>query len=381
MTLVFSARLLTFASFGRTMVLVLSSAGALLRLSQPTDGDGIIACIGGAIMSDIGRQLERLKSPNKDTRYEACEELRVAESLSEEAFTALESAAKDEDALVADAARRALLTHRPPPSRGQADVEIANHEHPPLHCPNCGRYEIRINRRSADELKHDAYLKRAGGSFLAWLGALFLIFLQFGSEDQFDLRVFFVVALLGLALMLAVIVRAYRQAYGADVAGQYPDARFTCRVCGHEWISTESRTTVADETDKREASADQGQQETAKEEQQPGSQEGVTPGMPRSGGNRQSSWGSPGRRPAVAAITTLVAAITPLVLPTLLLMGSGGEICPGYQVDVSMYYAKLAPLSLLAGLLGFVAALAWTGIPGRVRRVSRVPDGESRQLP
>jgi hypothetical protein len=70
-------------------------------------------------MSDIGRQLERLKSPNKDTRYEACEELRVAESLSEEAFTALEFAAKDEDALVADAARRALLIQRLPPSGGR----------------------------------------------------------------------------------------------------------------------------------------------------------------------------------------------------------------------------------------------------------------------
>ncbi len=68
-------------------------------------------------MSDIGIQLERLNSPNKDTRYEACEELRVAESLPQEAITALELPAKDQDTLVADAARRALLTHRPPPRR------------------------------------------------------------------------------------------------------------------------------------------------------------------------------------------------------------------------------------------------------------------------
>jgi hypothetical protein len=67
-------------------------------------------------------QLERLKSPNKDTRYEACEELRVAESIPQEAFTALELAANDEDALVADAARRALLIHRLPPSRGREAV-------------------------------------------------------------------------------------------------------------------------------------------------------------------------------------------------------------------------------------------------------------------
>ena len=82
-------------------------------------------------------------------------------------------------------------------ARGQQDFATANHEHPPLRCPNCGRYEIRIDRRSADELKHDAFLNRVGKSFLAWLGVLFLIFLQFGSDDLFDLRVFFVVALLG----------------------------------------------------------------------------------------------------------------------------------------------------------------------------------------
>ena len=46
-------------------------------------------------MSDIGMQLEKLKSPNRRTRYEACEELRVAESLPLEAFTALEIAAND----------------------------------------------------------------------------------------------------------------------------------------------------------------------------------------------------------------------------------------------------------------------------------------------
>jgi predicted RNA-binding Zn-ribbon protein involved in translation (DUF1610 family) len=310
-------------------------------------------------MSDIGRQLERLKSPNRNTRYDACEELRIAESLPPEAFTALELAEKDGDAIVADAARRALLTHRPPPSRGQADVEMANQQE---RCPNCGRSFVTADRRYGNELKRNAFLGRVARSFLVWIGVFVLAFLQFSATAQRDLVAFAVLVLLGLALTL---IRDYRQVYGASSAGRYSDARFTCRACGHEWISAESRTTVADETDERQALADRGQQETAEEEQPPGSQAGATPGLPRSGGNRPSRWESPGRRPAVAAITTLVAAITPLVLPTLLLMGSGGEICPGYQVDVSMYYAKLAPLSLLAGLLGLVAALAWTGDSGK----------------
>lgn len=75
-------------------------------------------------MSDTGTQLERLKSPNKDMRYEACEELRLTESLPAEAIRALEVAANDEDALVADAAQRALLAHRPPPLRSHEDVDL-----------------------------------------------------------------------------------------------------------------------------------------------------------------------------------------------------------------------------------------------------------------
>jgi len=75
-------------------------------------------------MSDIGLQLERLKSPNRNMRREACEELGVAEVLPQQAFTALELAASDQDALVADAARRALLTHRMPLSRSEAEAEI-----------------------------------------------------------------------------------------------------------------------------------------------------------------------------------------------------------------------------------------------------------------
>lgn len=59
----------------------------------------------------IDRQLERLSSPDKNTRYDACEELRVTPSLRPEATAALELVSNDPDSGVADAARRALLAH------------------------------------------------------------------------------------------------------------------------------------------------------------------------------------------------------------------------------------------------------------------------------
>jgi hypothetical protein len=78
----------------------------------------------------------------------------------------------------------------------------------------------------------------------------------------------------------------------------------------------------------------------------------------------------------VAAIAAGLAAITTLVLPTLLLLGSGGEICPGYQVDVGMYYAKLAPLTFVAAVLGFAAVFAWPRLFGESEtRSSRVGCG------
>ena len=63
-------------------------------------------------MTDIATQLDRLNSPNKDKRYDACEELRVASDLPPEAISALEAASTDPEPGVADAARRALLAHR-----------------------------------------------------------------------------------------------------------------------------------------------------------------------------------------------------------------------------------------------------------------------------
>lgn len=67
-------------------------------------------------MTDIDKYVENLKSPNKDKRYEASEELRVADFLPDYALLALEQATKDPDPNVAETASRALRMHRPPPS-------------------------------------------------------------------------------------------------------------------------------------------------------------------------------------------------------------------------------------------------------------------------
>jgi hypothetical protein len=64
-------------------------------------------------MADIDRLLQMLRSNNGTTRYDACEELRMASSIPPEAIAALEATARDPGLIVADAAQRALAAHRP----------------------------------------------------------------------------------------------------------------------------------------------------------------------------------------------------------------------------------------------------------------------------
>ena len=73
-------------------------------------------------MNQIEKFINNLKSPNKNIRYEACEELRVVDSLPESAIAALEAATQDPDPLVADAARRALATHKPSPPMDESSM-------------------------------------------------------------------------------------------------------------------------------------------------------------------------------------------------------------------------------------------------------------------
>jgi hypothetical protein len=64
-----------------------------------------------ASMDRTFRLINQLDSPDKNKRYEACEELRVLPSLPPEAIAALRTAKSDADVEVAEAAKRALALH------------------------------------------------------------------------------------------------------------------------------------------------------------------------------------------------------------------------------------------------------------------------------
>lgn len=62
-------------------------------------------------MAEIQYLIKMLQSNDPNKRYEACEELRVKPELTHEALEALRFAANDENADVADAAKRAIELH------------------------------------------------------------------------------------------------------------------------------------------------------------------------------------------------------------------------------------------------------------------------------
>lgn len=62
-------------------------------------------------MSDIEKLILDLQSDNPGKRYKACEELRIAESITESAIGALRQASYDVDPVIANAAQRALGVH------------------------------------------------------------------------------------------------------------------------------------------------------------------------------------------------------------------------------------------------------------------------------
>jgi len=77
---------------------------------------------------DLSKWIARLKDGRPSTRYEACEELRVAAHLPPEALEALRLATQDSDASVAESARSALAVHNP-------DGRLADEPAPPVQRP------------------------------------------------------------------------------------------------------------------------------------------------------------------------------------------------------------------------------------------------------
>ncbi len=67
--------------------------------------------ISNAQTDRISRLIGQLKSPSKNKRYDACEDLRVTDYLPEKALKALEETTHDSDRDVAEAARDAFTFH------------------------------------------------------------------------------------------------------------------------------------------------------------------------------------------------------------------------------------------------------------------------------
>jgi hypothetical protein len=87
--------------------------------------------------TDVSKLLARLRSADRTSRYDACEELRVASSLSATALLALQEATHDPDPLVADAATRAFRTHRP--HRPSAPAPLVLQSTAPSSSPSLAR--------------------------------------------------------------------------------------------------------------------------------------------------------------------------------------------------------------------------------------------------
>jgi hypothetical protein len=78
-------------------------------------------------MVDIKKLVNALQSAKADTRYDACEELRVAAGLPQAALVALETATRDPDPAVADAATRVLRVHAAPSPLEEAEGPSTSH--------------------------------------------------------------------------------------------------------------------------------------------------------------------------------------------------------------------------------------------------------------
>jgi hypothetical protein len=79
-------------------------------------------------MTDINKHIEKLikmlQSPKANTRYEACEYLRVAPAITPEAIRTLETAVYDQEMSVAEAAKRALAVQLAPEPAYEAPSQL-----------------------------------------------------------------------------------------------------------------------------------------------------------------------------------------------------------------------------------------------------------------
>jgi len=124
---------------------------------------------------------------------------------------------------------------------------MANHEHVQETCPSCGGNEIEADRRYGKKLKDKETIRQTVRDPIFWIGlALVSLPAWFaaytGQAWRYGLEV------LGFVLVVFTTVRVYRALNGPGATLQFPETKYTCSHCGHQWTSEELRTEVAQGT-------------------------------------------------------------------------------------------------------------------------------------
>jgi hypothetical protein len=131
--------------------------------------------------------------------------------------------------------------------RDRKEAEMANDEHLHETCPNCGRNEITTDGRYGNKLKGRELLRQILRSPIWWVGfALLVLPAWFLGPDWVAWRCG--LEALGFVLMVISGERIRRTVFAPSAATRFPEARYTCRLCGYQWTSEEPRTAVPHET-------------------------------------------------------------------------------------------------------------------------------------
>lgn len=118
-------------------------------------------------------------------------------------------------------------------------------------CPNCGRNEIKADGRYGNKLKGRELFRQILRNPIWWVGfALLVLPAWFLGPDRIAWR--YGLEALGFVLMVISGERIRRTVFAPSAATRFPEARYTCRGCGHQWTSEESQIATAYSANERE---------------------------------------------------------------------------------------------------------------------------------